>query len=156
MRGSDRFVCGLDQRRARSVTTRLIYFSNTFSICPNFFSTLPAFFSALPSACRLVLFITLPTVFDSPILRLCEKGCVCSTLCLPCEIAWFRNYIITRLIPKCWVLCHRATLSGRRDPVLPPLLELVVLFSPQHTLPPFILVPFLRATVKIRILCTQR
>src|ERR1035437_10608280 len=40
----------------------LIYFSNTFSICPTFFSTLPVFFSALPSACKLGLFVTLPAV----------------------------------------------------------------------------------------------
>jgi hypothetical protein len=41
---------------------RLIYFSNTFSICPTFFSTLPVFFSALPSASKLELFVTLPAV----------------------------------------------------------------------------------------------
>src|ERR1700691_3585160 len=41
---------------------RLIYFSNTFSICPTFFSTLPVFFSALPSACKFGLFVILPAV----------------------------------------------------------------------------------------------
>jgi hypothetical protein len=78
----------------------------------------------------------------------------CSTLYLLCEIAWSRDYIITRLIPK-WVLSHHATLSDRRDPALPPLVELVVFFRPQHRPPPLILVSILRATMKIRIVCTQ-
>src|SRR5580704_16273133 len=73
--------CQADVRRFRAITgpetavhqlsrthecalggAHLLYFSNTFSICPTFFSTLPAFFSALPSPCKLGLFVTLPAV----------------------------------------------------------------------------------------------
>jgi hypothetical protein len=64
-------LCTLERRR-RHISclkkmnmfgkSRLIYFSNTFSICPTFFSTLPVFFSALPSASKLGLFVTLPAV----------------------------------------------------------------------------------------------
>src|ERR1700693_72659 len=50
----------LETHRLASGRARLIYFSNTFSICPTFFSTLPVFCSALPSACRLGLFVTWP------------------------------------------------------------------------------------------------
>src|SRR5208283_2206767 len=39
---------------------RLIYFSNTFLICPTFFSTLPAACSALPSSFKSASFVTLP------------------------------------------------------------------------------------------------
>src|ERR1700686_1809614 len=73
--------CQADPRRFRAITgaetglhqlsrtheralggAHLLYFSNTFSICPIFFSTLPVFFSALPSARKLGLFVTLPAV----------------------------------------------------------------------------------------------
>src|ERR1035438_992175 len=64
--------CGTERRTATHQLSRthedspdrarLIYFSNTLSICPIFFSTLPVFFSALPSACRLGLSVTLPAI----------------------------------------------------------------------------------------------
>lgn len=51
-----------------------------------------------------------------------------------------RNYIVTWLIPRRWGLSHHATLIGLCDPVLPPLVELLVFFSPEHRLPSFVLV----------------
>ena len=67
-------------------------------------------------------------------------------------MAGFWNYIITRLISRYWGLYHHVTLTGRGDPVLPPLVELFVFFSPQHEFPPSILVSILRVTVTIRAL----